>query len=1518
MSSIQSTICQAVSMIAEKAILNAGFDKTVQATIISCVDPSIGKYKVRYQDGYWYAFSNNIDLTYSNGSNVYVLIPNGNMSNIKTIIGAVNQLGINYVSITEGGFEYATIGNDVLQLSNELSLCSYKDEQKIIYQDGSINLIDFNQEKAFFLKEYLNQSQILQFSAIFRTTLPLQQQYQGNYGIVIDLDFIDNSISKNIVTRRYIININSMNGNPYTFTEGAPQTSYYQIDGKNFLKIKRITIFCKNFPNQKTDKPNDIFINSIKVQGAYKIPQDDLDSCALVLLTPKGYIFNSTSKEKRKIIAQVRVKGKVIDNNSQKLKYFWFKQNNKINSMSQKYSRYGGQGWQCLNEFFELSKESTTPIISFISGEPYIQISNEDCLCKKNKYKCVVLYGQTVLKKQIYFINNKASYQIFIESNPKDLNFNQDSGIVKSLQCIVKQDGEIITNGLQYSWSIVNDVGIYNSIDSKEKILSDININSITSFCIYKCSVFNLSGTLIGTTSITISNSLSSQNNYHLIINNSNEIFKYSNTGISPTSEQNDHPIFIPSLTFSIFDNRGQEIDQNNFTSALKRWYVPVENTLLIPNQNYEYSLNEDGSKKVFSGLSSFTYTIEDRYDYSKSNNLIQLEVQYKGNLLQASTNLIFLKDGESGTNGTDYVCKIVPNTIDGIVPVNPILTLIINSNQSSGSMIPNWNVNGSNLFKVNLWHNGGSPIFSGARSGAASGDGVGGQVSVTWSMLKNKYKVGVQDFSFFIFNDTTEKTGVFQVDYSAVAQWRRSNYKSSPANILRATVEYQNFTYYADLPIITVIKNSSFQPLIRLKNYSGFMNVLYNSSGMKPMYDSHSPFEIQIINNNNQHIQLNNTFSYSWNTLGSTYVKQTSSSTSTNWIQLKVDYLKIFSILQVLNKNQKAYYPQNTYDGQAVNIGVYCRILKNNTQIGVIHIPIHFLRNRFQNSMINEWDGNSIQINQEGGMILAPQVGAGYKDANNSFTGLVMGVVQDPKQVSKINSHLSYSDKDVGLLGYAKGERSIFLDAKTGKAVFGTNSLAQIVINPDQNSAKIQSGNYVDSASNGKGMLLNLSQPFIKFGNHKFIVDENGHLTSTSATIGGWQVSSTSISKGSGSSVVGLSSKYQNKDSIAIWAGRKEEDKDNAPFKITYGGDGFFKGTITGSKIIGTTIQNAATNPSFSISSSGSIIGANLTVGGLNDRNGYIIVKDNRENEIIKLNQNGITFSNGAYIKWSNIYDPETGEFASGKTTRIINDTVTTSYVNALEITAKQIKGRQIEGYTIIGTTIKNSATNPSFMVTSTGEIIGASLESNNGKFQISRSGNITGATIQGSTLSGNAIYGAKFYNSKNSPELVINTSDDLHQSEVALGMVERKAYLSFKSTTSDFYGNFSDYIATFTCPVELQALNCLGKLTVQQESTFVGNVTFRSPISIQNQLKIDFNNSNFSNVGTIHAGSIIVDNLQTLRQYGQYEKIGDSIKRIAGDIVDDLHILCDTEVITDGNGRAHTVVTGVSLESY
>jgi hypothetical protein len=47
---------------------------------------------------------------------------------------------------------------------------------------------------------------------------------------------------------------------------------------------------------------------------------------------------------------------------------------------------------------------------------------------------------------------------------------------------------------------------------------------------------------------------------------------------------------------------------------------------------------------------------------------------------------------------------------------------------------------------------------------------------------------------------------------------------------------------------------------------------------------------------------------------------------------------------------------------------------------------------NKYGFSHLNNWDGNSIQLKEEGGFILSPQVGAGRKEDDNSFTGVVMG----------------------------------------------------------------------------------------------------------------------------------------------------------------------------------------------------------------------------------------------------------------------------------------------------------------------------------------------------------------------------------------------------------------------------------------------------------------------------------------------------------------------------------------------
>ena len=62
MNSIESNICDAIELLIDHAISQASFDRTIQATVIRCVDPSIGKYLIRYQDSTFYAYSNNIAI----------------------------------------------------------------------------------------------------------------------------------------------------------------------------------------------------------------------------------------------------------------------------------------------------------------------------------------------------------------------------------------------------------------------------------------------------------------------------------------------------------------------------------------------------------------------------------------------------------------------------------------------------------------------------------------------------------------------------------------------------------------------------------------------------------------------------------------------------------------------------------------------------------------------------------------------------------------------------------------------------------------------------------------------------------------------------------------------------------------------------------------------------------------------------------------------------------------------------------------------------------------------------------------------------------------------------------------------------------------------------------------------------------------------------------------------------------------------------------------------------------------
>jgi hypothetical protein len=100
--SISDKVLDAIELLATNSVEKAGYDKTIQAQIVSCEDATIGKYRCRYQDAIIYAYASNSDVTFNNGAYVYILVPGSDMKKEKTILGTTKKLGINYISQAEG------------------------------------------------------------------------------------------------------------------------------------------------------------------------------------------------------------------------------------------------------------------------------------------------------------------------------------------------------------------------------------------------------------------------------------------------------------------------------------------------------------------------------------------------------------------------------------------------------------------------------------------------------------------------------------------------------------------------------------------------------------------------------------------------------------------------------------------------------------------------------------------------------------------------------------------------------------------------------------------------------------------------------------------------------------------------------------------------------------------------------------------------------------------------------------------------------------------------------------------------------------------------------------------------------------------------------------------------------------------------------------------------------------------------------------------------------------------------
>lgn len=687
------------------------------------------------------------------------------------------------------------------------------------------------------------------------------------------------------------------------------------------------------------------------------------------------------------------------------------------------------------------------------------------------------------------------------------------------------------------------------------------DMSTITSLVNYKCSVFD--GKLfLGTAHIGLINSLQTEGSYRIVMHNRTILYKYDANGIAPTirvGNNNKEPIVIKALNFTIYDNLGNPIPDDTAKHCHIEWEVPNKDTMLTHKYDNPIAEDNDYGTQTFQNLMSFNYGIRDYYDPYKLNNTIILRVNYKGESLVATTDFHFCKDGDPGTNGNEYTLLLVPNVVlrtsvqeDKKYGIYSSQTPIITQN---GNNVSGWTVNykdkmlptewnNRKLLKAMFFHNE-QCIFMGTQSGK-SDENI--NCTLEWSMLNNQYTTNSKDPSFYTIDKKTGAISFTGYKETPIANGNNAHY----ANIVKLKFTYnipkfprntsgnQNLVNYQTMPLYTVHNIDS---NYRIRDVAGgFRYITYTEDANNPQYSDTEPFGIKVDykaesdwNDISTNTTAENGVNFDdWKFLGTLW-----NYTTKKWeddVNLYLDSIKNnsdnYKGTRQRQYNERYVKPNDRDECQGVSNAIEVKVKKNNSVVSKIHMPVHFRIMRYGHQWINDWDGNSVKINEDEGFILAPKIGAGKKEPDNSFTGIVMGHMREGDGFDK-----------VGLFGYYAGHRTIFLDSESGKAEFGQYGKGQVIIDPQKDRAMIYSGNYKlgnldpDTTKNGgEGLMIDLTTPYIQYGNRNFSVSPEGWLTAKGGgSIGGWQIDDYCIWQ----NAVGMSS-YNGKRNWGQWVEEK------------------------------------------------------------------------------------------------------------------------------------------------------------------------------------------------------------------------------------------------------------------------------------------------------------------------------------------------------------------------------------------
>lgn len=1109
MNNISEQLLRAVDIVVDQKIEQLEFDKTIEATIENLVDLDSGEYKVKYKGNIFSAFSNDLTKTYRVNDSVYITVPDGNFSKKKLITSLVSAQSLSYTQLMAlqnaifeisppfedlyGGNLYdAKASYGVVAGAPSSSALSYKH----IYKGPDIySASDYHG----LFQQYSNKYELIRIQASFLTQLQ-SSHVKGNYGLEVEFYAKDKDNGTTAVS--YALDLNQFNGDPYRFSVYSQQSVIIKVQKNYLLGLKSISLFEKDFEYDRiienglvTTKENrtdaNIFVKDISIQFVDRKDLSDTNYY-LMIAAPRGIALSSPNITTLDLVGRLVYKGEdIMDTKTCKCQ--WFRRDLSVVIGAEDYNKDAGFGWRPLDtKDYKLSITSST-------------------LKHQDRYKLLVTYNSKVaLNAEIEVFNRNSGYDYSIKQNT--------NGDDISLQLINNTNNSLLYGDWYMSYPDRSYIEIPNGKKENSVSISPyLKYSAVT----FYCAVYNYARTeVIGTIEHIIVNSESSED---VIIQYVGEdTFRYDANGDVAFEDTEKERTLQMQLTWK--DNVG--------TAYTVDWAMRNQDGTEKVLTNTEYKPVSSMIDKIWiDNYNVLHYNVKQKYKIDFQNNTLIVKIKtITGEEYLFEKEILFLKDGDQGTNGTTYVVAIRPcdaseNKLSGF---NPLY-------YANGR----WNGTGLKLK---------SYVY---KDGELINNNSSYNIKYKWEGINVNLSNSGEDYL-----KVAQGTGSININNSATCQF----YVKIQVTIVDNVNDRQT-EIYASYPV-DVLYGDVYNSGIDISSIPSYIK--YTASGLTPSFYSN-----------------NITCAYMGNNVPAGNI------ISLNTNILEIEERPIGSGLIYLKPASNFIY-ENIQENRESNIAVIsCAVSGGH----IIH-PIIMYLDTYGNEAINGWDGTALEIDKDNSKyIFAPQVGAGEKDSYNRFTGVVMGkdsAAFDEKGKAMIGLYGYQAGVNVfGLMSNGKayfgakaGGGQIVLDGRYA-TLFGGN----VVLNERTGSiTPAANGMYIRLADRNPGTTKAIGIGYATHTdeNGKTITEENffvrydGTLKATGADIqgilyavegriggtarqGGWVIKLNRIYSGNNSTHVELNSDPNSK--FAIWAGKTNAGTSYTPSSGT--GDNKVYGSI-------------------------------------------------------------------------------------------------------------------------------------------------------------------------------------------------------------------------------------------------------------------------------------------------------------------------------------------------------------------